>query len=62
MLKKNTQGAYKPVYELVPIQNFNESWSDEKLYKKYNLTKDEIDFIDSMIRPMDLTTNSYDDE
>jgi site-specific DNA-methyltransferase (adenine-specific) len=38
------------------MQDFTESWTDEKLYKKYGLTKDEIAFIDSMIRPMDLQT------
>lgn len=53
LLKKNTQHASSKVYSLVPIQNFNESWTDEKLYKKYELTKEEIAFIESMIRPMD---------
>ncbi len=53
MLKKNDQHALKKVYSLVPIQDFYESWTDEKLYKKYKLTKDEIAFIESMIRPMD---------
>jgi site-specific DNA-methyltransferase (adenine-specific) len=51
---KNTQDATKKVYNFVPMQDFNESWTDEKLYAKYNLTKDEIAFIESMIRPMDL--------
>jgi site-specific DNA-methyltransferase (adenine-specific) len=27
-------------------------WSDEALYKKYGITKQEILFIESMIRPM----------
>jgi site-specific DNA-methyltransferase (adenine-specific) len=31
-----------------------EPWTDEKLYKKYELTQDEIAFIDSMIRPMEV--------
>jgi len=26
---------------------------DEELYERYGLTKDEISFIESMIRPMD---------
>lgn len=30
-----------------------EQWTDEKLYKKYGLTAEEIDFIDSTIRPME---------
>jgi hypothetical protein len=44
----------KNTFLFVPIQDFSESWTDEKLYKKYNLTKDEIAFIESMIRPMDI--------
>jgi site-specific DNA-methyltransferase (adenine-specific) len=54
MLKKNTQHAMRDKYALVPIQNFSESWTDHKLYEKYNLTKEEISFIDSMVRPMEL--------
>ncbi len=53
LLKKNTQNAPRGVYSLVPMQDFSESWTDEKLYKKYALTKDEITFIESMIRPME---------
>lgn len=61
-LKKNTMMASKTVYSFVPIQDFTQEWSDEKLYKKYCLTKDEIEFIESMIRPMDLTQNTEVDE
>ena len=53
MQKKNTQDAMRGVYSYVPIQDFNESWTDEKLYAKYGLTEDEIAFIESMIRPME---------
>lgn len=53
MLIKTTQHASKKVYQLVPIQDFTQSWTDEKLYQKYGLSKDEIAFIESMIRPMD---------
>ncbi len=51
-LIKITQNAMKKVYTFVPMQNFDEPWTDEKLYKKYCLTEEEIAFIDSMIRPM----------
>ena len=54
LLIKNTQHATKKVYQFVPMQDFNEPWTDEKLYAKYGLTADEIAFIESMIRPMDL--------
>ena len=53
MLKKNTQSATRQVYEFVPMQDFSKPWTDEELYKKYKLKKDEIDFIESIIKPMD---------
>jgi site-specific DNA-methyltransferase (adenine-specific) len=40
----------------VPIQDFSKPWTDEKLYAKYGLTNEEIAFIESMIRPMDVQT------
>ena len=52
LLIKNTQHATSKVYKFVPIQDFTEAWTDEKLYAKYGLTDEEIDFIESMIRPM----------
>jgi site-specific DNA-methyltransferase (adenine-specific) len=58
LLKKNTQHATSKVYSFVPMQDFSESWTDEKLYEKYNLDKAEIAFIESMIRPMDLATTT----
>ena len=40
-------------YSLVPLQDFSKPWTDEELYAKYNLTQEEIDFIESMIKPME---------
>jgi site-specific DNA-methyltransferase (adenine-specific) len=31
--------------------------SDEKLYDKYGISKEEIAFIESLVRPMDLSEN-----
>ena len=52
-LVKNTQNISKTSYQLVPLQDFTEEWTDEKLYAKYGLTEGEVAFIDSMIRPME---------
>lgn len=52
--KKNAQHAMRGVYQLVPMQDFTKSWTDEELYKKYRLTEDEIAFIESMIKPIEL--------
>ena len=37
----------------VPVQDFSKPWTDEELYIKYGLTQKEIEFIESMIRPME---------
>jgi site-specific DNA-methyltransferase (adenine-specific) len=50
LLKKNTQNAARSVYSFVPNQNFEETWNDEKLYKKYSITKEEANFINSLVR------------
>lgn len=53
LLTKNTQDAPARVYQFVPMQDFSKSWTDAELYAKYKLTKDEIAFIESMIKPME---------
>lgn len=53
LLFKSTQHATAKVYTFVPIQDFNQAWTDEKLYKKYSLDENDIAFIESMIRPME---------
>ena len=54
LLKKNSQNAPRGVYQLVPQQDFSKPWTDEELYAKYGLTDEEIEFIESMIKPMDI--------
>lgn len=39
-------------FRFVPIQDFTKSLADDDLYKKYNLSQKEIDYIESMIKPM----------
>ncbi len=53
LLHKPSQDAARSVYTFVPTQSFKESWSDEKMYKKYGISDEEIAFIDGMIRPAD---------
>jgi len=43
----------KDSYSFVPILDMDLEWTDEQLYKKYKLTKEEISFIESKIRPME---------
>jgi hypothetical protein len=59
---KASQDATSKTYKFIPLQNFTSKsdidWSksieeiDKLLYKKYHLTKEEISFIESMIKPM----------
>lgn len=60
---KASQDATSKTYKFVPLQDFTVisdiDWNisigeiDKQLYKKYGLTKEEIDFIETMIKPMD---------
>lgn len=60
---KITQGAPSKVYRFVPMQNFTKKsdidWSksiheiDLQLYKKYSLSDDEIEYIESKIKEME---------
>lgn len=36
----------------LPRQNFNSAWTDQKLYKKYGFTSDEINLIEETIKEM----------
>jgi len=51
-LRKYTQHLYNERFQFVPDLPMDQEWTDDKLYKKYGITKDEISFIESMIRPM----------
>lgn len=39
-------------FTFVPMQDFSKAWTDEELYEKYGLSDEEIEFIDSMVKPM----------
>lgn len=62
-LAKASQDATSKTYRFVPLQNFSDDsdidWSksvvaiDRQLYAKYNLSDDEINFIEDKIKPMD---------
>lgn len=53
-LRKITQDAFSHMYGWVPQQDWDRIWSDEILYEKYGITNEEIAYIESRIRPMDI--------
>ena len=52
--------ALRPMYKWVPIQPWDREWTDELLYEKYRLSDEEIEYIETVIRPMDLSGENTD--
>ena len=55
ILRSSSQDIARSAYRFVPVQDFTEPWSDEKLYARYGITEDEVAFIESLVRPMDVS-------
>lgn len=61
-LAKTSHHATAKTYQFVPLQDFSDKsdidWSksiaeiDQQLYAKYKFSKDEIDYVESKIKPM----------
>lgn len=51
--KVTAQMVSQDSFSFVPIQDFSEPWTDEKLYAKYGITPDEQAYIESLIKPME---------
>ena len=60
-LHKITQDAIRSTYTWVPMQTWDRYWTDADLYKKYELSDEEIEFIETVIRPMDIVSGVADD-
>lgn len=57
-LRKITQHATHSTYAWVPVQEWNRTWTDDALYKKYGITKQEQTYIESQVREMILESAS----
>jgi site-specific DNA-methyltransferase (adenine-specific) len=42
----------------VPIQKWSKLWTDKELYSTYGISKNEIAFIEKIVRPIDLSGDS----
>lgn len=51
-LRKITQDATHSTYTWVPMQDWNRTWTDEILYDKYGITKEDRTYIESQVREM----------
>ncbi len=61
LLHKPSQDTTRKVYTFVPTQDWTKQWTDAALYTKYGLNKEEIAFIEKIVRPMELTSDLLDE-
>lgn len=61
LLRKPSQHVTQKVYASVPTQDWTKQWTDAELYKKYGLTKSEINFIEKIVRPMEIQGELFDE-
>ena len=59
-VRKITQHATHSTYVWVPMQDWNQTWTDDALYKKYGITHDEQTYIESQVRAMNFDGGSDD--
>lgn len=57
LLHKPSQDTTRKVYTFVPTQAWDRKWTDKDLYTKYSISQSEIEFIEKVVRPMDLSTD-----
>ena len=51
-IRKVSQDNPSDRFDFVPLLEMNQTWTDEILFKRYHFTKEEVEFIESMIRPI----------
>lgn len=59
LLHKPSQDTTRKVYTFVPTQTWDRKWTDEALYSKYGISQSEIEFIEKVVRPMDISTDLF---
>jgi site-specific DNA-methyltransferase (adenine-specific) len=52
-LRKNTQDVTRDRFSFVPLLPMTTEWTDKKLYAHFELSTDEITFIEKIVRPME---------
>lgn len=60
-LRKITQDALRGTYSWVPIQLWDRIWTDEELYRKYGFSEEQVAYIESVIKPMGLSSIGEDE-
>lgn len=60
-LRKNTQHITQDRFAFVPSLPMTKEWTDKKLYAHFGISPDEIQFIEKIVRPMDVDSNANDE-
>ena len=53
-LRATTQDITKSRFSFIPAQKWDSEWTDEALYRKYDVSPEEIGLIEELIRPMEM--------
>lgn len=61
LLHKPSHNTTRRVYTFVPTQDWTRKWTDDDLYAKYGISASEIEFIEKVVRPMDLSGDDVDE-
>lgn len=61
LLHKPSQDTTRKVYTFLPKQPWNRKWTDADIYAKYGISDSEIEFIEKVVRPMDLSGTPEDE-
>ncbi|WP_368644373.1 Eco57I restriction-modification methylase domain-containing protein [Castellaniella ginsengisoli] len=61
LLHKPSQDTTRRVYTFVPTQDWSRRWTDEDLYGRYGISDNEVEFIEKVVRPMDLSADLFDE-
>ena len=54
LLHKPSHNTTRKVYTFVPTQEWTKLWTDDDLYAKYGISDSEIEFIEKVVRPMEI--------
>jgi site-specific DNA-methyltransferase (adenine-specific) len=61
LLHKPSQDTTRKVYTFVPTQEWTKKWTDDNLYAKYELSPSEIEFIEKIVRPLEVNGELFDE-
>ena len=57
LLHKPSQDTTRRVYTFVPLQDWSRLWCDADLYAGYGISDEEVAFIESIVRPMEIESD-----